>query len=266
MAIRHVADARRRPDVADDLAELDELVRAYCADHRPDLLDRIVESFDSVVHLVAHRVKWHDEPLDDLMQVARIGLLAAIERFDPARGVAFRTFAEATIVGVLHHHHRSALQLRVPRGVQDLNTACHGAVERLAASLKRMPTSAEVADDIGVDVFDVLQAMAVDQLFHPVSLPSSSSDERDPDLRERLGRLDALLESADDRAEMQTALAALPSRQRTILFLRFYEGWTQTEIGTHLGISQVQVSRLTSQALTLLRSQVQPSDTHLASA
>lgn len=238
--------------------ESELLVRSYHDDPQPADLDRIVTSLDWMVRAVARRAQWHDEPIDDLTQIARMGLLAAIDRFDPERGVAFHTFAHATMMGMLQHHHRNALQMKVPRGVQDLNAACRHAVEQLTATLRRVPTVAEVAHTVGVPEREAADAMAVDVLFHPVSLSSSNGDDDNEGdtLDARLGGDDIDLERTADRTHVQHVLTTLPSRQRTIVFLHFYDGRTQAEIGAQLGISQVQVSRLMARALAAIRQQV----------
>jgi len=238
--------------------ELDRLVASYQPDCRPEVRDRIAEAFEWLVMLCANRERWHDEPIDDLAQDARIGLLSAIDRFDPERGVKLRTFAEATIVGTIQHHHRSALALKVPRAVQDLNVTCHRAVERLTASLKRTPTSAEVAEHVGIGLTEVAAALQVDHLFHPMSLSCQLSVAAATALEEYLSTNDVGLESTPERAEVHAAMASLPSRQRTILFLHFFDGRTQAEIGCRMGISQVQVSRLMTAALEFLRDQISP--------
>lgn len=241
---------------ADEHQRHEELVRSYRRNPQPEVLDRIIEAFEWDVRLIALRTRWPHEPLDDLAQVARMGLLAAIQRYDPERGVTFRTFAEATMVGMVRHHHRGALQVRVPRAVQDLHTACRRAVDRLTGTLQRVPTIAEVAADTGLGEPAVEAALIIDQLFRPVSLSSRSSDDGDRALDELIGIDDADLESAAERSEIHDALATLPHRLRTIVFLHFYDGRTQTEIGATLGISQVQVSRLMAKALAAMRDEV----------
>jgi RNA polymerase sigma-B factor len=245
-----------RPGIHSHRAVVDEceqMLRSYRYDRRPEIRDRIAESFEWLVVPCVRRARWHDEPIDDLAQVARMGLLAAIERFDPARGVQFRTFAEATMIGALRHHQRSSLQVKVPRSVQHLNGECRSAVERLTASLGRMPTTAEVADAVGIGRAQVREALAVDALFHPISLSMDESGNGSLAIDERLCTHDSILESTAERAEVYGALAGLSSRQRMIVFLHFYEGRTQAEIGARLGISQVQVSRLMKAALETLR-------------
>lgn len=238
--------------------DVERLAREYHEDRQPEIRDRIAASFDWLVVLCANHARWRDEPIDDLAQVARIGLLAAIERFDPGRGVTLHTYAERTMVGTIQHYHRSALQPKVPHSLQDLNASCRSAVERLTNSLSHTPTAAEVAEHVGIDSAEVAAALAVDDLFHPVSLSTSSSGDATSTLEERLSTHDLGLESIGERAEIHDALISLPSRQRTILFLHFYEGRTQGEIGARLGISQVQVSRLMTAALEVLRDRVSP--------
>jgi RNA polymerase sigma-B factor len=237
---------------------VERLALEYHEDRRPEIRDRIAASFDWLVVLCANHARWHDEPVDDLAQVARVGLLAAIERFDPGRGVTLHTYAERTMVGTIRHYHRSALQPKVPRSLQDLNASCRSAVERLTNSLNHTPTAAEVAEHVGVDDTDVTAALAVDNLFHPVSLSTTSSGDATTTLEDRLSIDDFRIESIGERAEIHDALISLPSRQRTILFLHFYDGRTQGEIGARLGISQVQVSRLMTAALEVLRDRVAP--------
>lgn len=231
--------------------DVEALARSYRVDREPAVLDRIVAAFEPTVRLVAHRNRWTGEPMDDLVQVAHLGLLAAAERFDPERQVLFHTYAVATMTGMLHHHHRSVLQFTVPRSAQDMHSVCRSAVERLTATLKRTPTTDEVAAHVGIGKHQVSDALAIDNVFHPVSLSSAA---REPEGTSCVD--DGGLESTADRAEIHDALTALPDRQRTILFLHFFDGRTQSEIGAELGISQVQVSRLMSAALVSMRTRI----------
>jgi RNA polymerase sigma-B factor len=233
--------------------DVEQLAIAYHEDRHPDIRNRIAESFDWLVVLCANHARWPDEPIDDLAQVAREGLLAAIERFDPTHGVTLHTYAETTIVGTIRHYHRSALQPKVPRSLQELNSTCHRTAERLMASLHHTPTEAEIADNIGIGRADVAEALAVDHLFHPMSLSIAPGGDAAAALDDHLITEDHGLESTADRAEVYDALISLPSRQRTILFLHFYDGRTQAEIAVRLGISQVHVSRLMTAALASLR-------------
>ena len=192
---------------------------------------------------------------EDLMQVASMGLLKAIDRFDPSRGIAFSSFAVPTILGELRRYFRDyGWSVRPPRDVQELTGKLASATDRLTARLRRTPTADELAEECGVSVEQVLEAHAAITAHHPVALDRPHNGEDDAKPAGGLGTEDPGMAEVEDTLAFESLLAVLPERERLILHLRFHEGWRQREIGEHLGISQMHVSRLIRQSLTTLQS------------
>lgn len=192
------------------------------------------------------------ESPDELVQVAAIGLLKAIDRFDPERGVAFSTFASPTILGELRRHFRDyTWAIRVSRPAQERATALTAAAERLAARLGRAPTPAEIAAETGWTREQALEALELSSANRPVSLDAPLDDtEGDPvTLGEGLGHEDEGFARVDARAAVVCALRRMPEREREILVLYFLKGLKQSEIAAGVGISQMQVSRTLRRAL-----------------
>ncbi|MCB0915965.1 MAG: RNA polymerase sigma factor SigF [Actinobacteria bacterium] len=206
--------------------------------------------------LVAHIVRRftdRGEPTDDLMQVGSIGLLKAIDRFDASRGAGFATYATPTIIGEIKRHFRDrGWSVKVPRRLQDLGIKIRRTREELTNTLGRSPTVAEVAEALGVDEDDVLEALESAQAYSSASLEAPSEhDSRG--IGDSLGTEDLEISLVVDRETLRPALAALEPRQRQILVMRFFGHKTQSEIAESLGISQVHVSRLLSKTLAELR-------------
>jgi RNA polymerase sigma-B factor len=222
--------------------------------------DELAESHLPLATHLAKRFDRRGEPLEDLIQVASLGLLKAIDRYEPDRGVEFSTFAVPTIVGELKRHFRDrAWSVRVPRRVQELHLELGAAVGELTHELHRSPTITELANRIGASVDDVLQAMDAGHAYRSDSLdaPSSTSGSESSTLASRLGEEDSGLADLVERTEIASLLATLPERERTIIVLRFFAGLTQSEIADRVGISQMQVSRLLTRTLDSLRAQAQ---------
>ncbi len=187
--------------------------------------------------------------------MASLGLVKAVERFDPARGLEFTTFATPTIVGELKRHFRDkGWAVRVPRRVQELHLRVTGVIDDLQLELGRSPTVAEIAVRAGTSEDEVIEAVDAGSAYRSSSLDASrGDDEESPGLIGQLGDLDPGLARAESRAGLNPLLAELPQREQLMLFLRFYEGKTQSEIAKRLGISQMHVSRLLSRSLDRLR-------------
>jgi RNA polymerase sigma-B factor len=201
------------------------------------------------------RDSWHAE---DLVQVASLGLLKAIDRFDADRGIAFSSFATPTIVGELKRYFRDkSWTVRVPRELQELSLNVNRAADALEGELGRAPTAAQVADRVGVSVEHVLEARVAASARHGLSLerPGGDSDDEDATLGDRLGVVDEDLSRAEDTVTVQRLMSSLAERERTILHLRFHEDLTQSEIAQRLGLSQMHVSRLIRQSITRLRAE-----------
>jgi RNA polymerase sigma-B factor len=201
----------------------------------------------------AHRFAHKGESLDDLIQVAVLGLLKAIERFDPERGVHFVGYAMPTVMGELRRHFRdTAWSVHVPRSTKELYQTVTVVAEELQAALGRSPTVAEIAERAGVPVEDALQALEVRACYRGVPLPAG--DDESAATTRRLGVDDPAMEAAEARVTVEALLDTLPSdRDRELIRLRFVEGLTQSQIAERIGTSQVQVSRLLRASLARMR-------------
>jgi len=207
----------------------------------------------------ARRFSRRGEPLDDLLQVAQLGLLKAAERFDPSFGVAFPTFAVPTVLGELRRHFRDhTWPVRVPRRVKELYLEVSGCVESLGHELGRPPTIEELAEEMGASIDDVLEALEAGAVYRTSSLVPPSDGDEDDEVPEgvTLGRADPELTSADSRMSVRDLLRGLPHRERQVLYLRFFDGCTQSEIAEEVGVSQVHVSRILRTTLRRMRQQL----------
>lgn len=219
----------------------------------PAAREELAKEYLPLAEYFARRFAGRGEPVDDLTQTASLGLLNAIDRFDTKRGVPFSTYAAATIVGELKRHFRDrGWALRVPRNVQETAILVNRTVSSLWQEMGRAPTVAEIAAtaDIGED--DVLQALDALQAYTTDSLDAPTADASST-TAESIGAEDKSFAVSEEWLSLAPALRDLPERERSILYLRFFEGRTQTEIADELGISQMHVSRLVSQSLEKLR-------------
>ena len=217
--------------------------------------DTLIELNLPLVRYAAARFRSRNEPMEDIVQVGTIGLIKAIDRFDPERGVEFPTFAMPTMVGEIKRFFRdTSWSVRVPRRLQELRLALTKAGDELAQRLDRSPTVAELAVCLGVSEEDVVEGLAVGNAYTASSLDSSPGEEDgDGPLAERLGYEDLALEGVEYRESLKPLLAKLPPRERRIIMLRFFGNLTQSQIGEEIGISQMHVSRLLTKTLTQLR-------------
>jgi RNA polymerase sigma-B factor len=232
-----------------------DLFRRFVQHHDPTLREELVGLHLPLVEYLARRFRNRGEPLEDLIQVGTIGLLKAIDRFDLDREVEFSTYATPTIVGELKRHFRDkGWAVRVPRRVQELHLRVTRVVDDLSLELGRPPTYAEVAGRAGVSEDEVVEAIDAGSAYRSASLDAGRSDDEDsPGLLGQLGSADAELDRAERRAALSPLIAGLPEREQIMLYLRFYEGMTQSEIAKRLGISQMHVSRLLTRSLDQLR-------------
>jgi RNA polymerase sigma-B factor len=237
---------------------IDERFALYRRSGDRRLRDDLVEEHAPLAHFLARRFANRGEPVDDLVQVALVGLLKAVERFDPGRGLQFSTFATPTILGELKRHFRDrGWAVRVPRRVQELHLQLGRIVATLGQEHGRSPTPAEVAERAGVSEEEVLEAMEAGSLYRLVSLdgPATRDDDETSELVSCLGDEDGAFEQIEDRAELDDLLGVLPDRERRVVELRFFEGMTQSEIADQVGVSQMHVSRLLARSLEMLRAQ-----------
>ncbi|PYC80516.1 B/F/G family RNA polymerase sigma-70 factor [Streptomyces tateyamensis] len=217
--------------------------------------DTLIELNLPLVRYASARFRSRNEPMEDIVQVGTIGLIKAIDRFDPDRGVEFPTFAMPTVVGEIKRFFRdTSWSVRVPRRLQELRLALTKAGEELSQRLDRSPTVAELAVCLGVSQEDVVEGLAVGNAYTASSLDSTPGEEDgDGPLAERLGYEDLALEGVEYRESLKPLLAKLPPRERRIIMLRFFGNLTQSQIGEEIGISQMHVSRLLTKTLTQLR-------------
>lgn len=224
-------------------------------DQRTRIRDELVEMHLPLVRHVAQRYADRGEPFDDVMQAGTLGLINAVDRFDPERGAAFSTFAVPTIVGSIRRHFRDATwSMKVPRHLQELRGRIDAAHDQLAQELRRSPTVAEIAERADLDAQDVLDALELGHVRELSSLDPPTVE--DASIADRLGDLDAALADVEDKATVTKLLNTLPERERAIVAMRFFDGMSQTQIADEIGISQMHVSRLLAQSLTRLRSEV----------
>jgi RNA polymerase sigma-B factor len=218
------------------------------------LRNELVEEHMRLAEFLARRFAHRGESPDDLRQVALVGLLKAVERFEPDRGLQFSSFATPTITGELKRYFRDrGWAVRVPRRVQELHLELDRTVNELSQELGRPPTPAEIAQRAGVLEEDVLESMEAGSLYRLASIDAGrSDDETAPSPAQRLGEIDPELTAVDDRVAVSEMLSVLPEREQKIVYLRFFEGLTQSEIAEEIGISQMHVSRLLVRSLETL--------------
>jgi RNA polymerase sigma-B factor len=221
------------------------------------LRDELVVVHLNLVRFLAVRFANRGEPLDDLVQVGTVGLLKAIDRFEVERGVEFTTYATPTIVGEIKRYFRDkGWAVKVPRRLQELNLAVNRASDKLAIELGRSPTVAELAEHLQAGEDEILEAQELGQAYNLLSLDSEvagESDKKSQTLADTVGVSDAGLALLEDRANLERAFHVLTGRERVIIYLRFYESVSQTEIAKRLNVSQMHVSRLQAKALEKLR-------------
>jgi RNA polymerase sigma-B factor len=218
------------------------------------LRNELVEEHMRLAEFLARRFAHRGEQPDDLRQVALVGLLKAVERFEPDRGLQFSSFATPTITGELKRYFRDrGWAVRVPRRVQELHLELDRTVNELSQELGRPPTPAEIAQRAGVLEEDVLESMEAGSLYRLASIDAGrADDDSSPSPAQRLGEVDPELVAVDDRVAVSEMLAVLPEREQRIVYLRFFEGLTQSEIAEQIGISQMHVSRLLVRSLETL--------------
>jgi RNA polymerase sigma-B factor len=214
----------------------------------------LVEMHLPLVEYLARRFRNRGEPLDDLVQVATIGLIKSIDRFDVERGVEFSTYATPTIAGEIKRHFRDkGWAIRVPRRLQELKLSLTEATSELSQRSGRSPTVRELAEHLEMSEEDVIEGLESANAYSAVSLDAPDSDESTVTIADSLGVEDDALYDVEYRESLRPMLEQLPPREKRIILLRFFRGMTQSQIATELGISQMHVSRLLSRTLTKLR-------------
>jgi RNA polymerase sigma-B factor len=245
-----------RPDRQRTRASLSRLAGANDVE-REELREELVVAHLNLVRFLAMKFVNRGEPLDDLVQVGTLGLLKAIDRFDTERGVEFTTYATPTIVGEIKRHFRDkGWAVKVPRRLQELNQSVNRSIDALAIELGRSPTVAELAEKLNASEEEILEAQELGQAYNLLSLDSEvggDGDKKSQTLADTVGMTDAGMELLEDRANLERAFHVLTGRERVIIYLRFYESVSQTEIAARLQVSQMHVSRLQAKALEKLR-------------
>jgi RNA polymerase sigma-B factor len=240
-----------------DDAVVQELFERLATDG-PSAKEQIVVLFQPLTEYLARRFAGRGEALEDLIQVANLGLLGAIDRFDRSREVQFSTYAAATIVGELKRHFRDkGWTIRVPRRLQELGLRINRSLPTISQELGRSPTVAELATRLEVDEEEVVDAMEAAQAYSTTSLDAPINDDGGTAL-DAMGELDPAMERLDEWASIAPAIRDLPARERRVLYLRFFSGLTQSEIADEIGVSQMHVSRILAQTLRMLRSSIDP--------
>jgi RNA polymerase sigma-B factor len=236
--------------------ELDEQFARFAETRDTAVRDELVRAYLPLAEYLAKRFLHRGVAADDLYQVASLGLVKAVDRFEPQRGVTFSTFATPTIIGELKRHFRDkGWALRVPRRLQELHLELAGSIGILTQELGRSPTIAEVAAKSGISEDEVLEATDVAQVYRVSSLglPPTEEGEGNGSSSGALSEIDDNLELVEERMEISRLLRVLPPRERSIVHMRFFEGRTQSEIAGRLGISQMHVSRLLARSIDALR-------------
>lgn len=244
------------PGPEEALAEESYLFRRFSIDREPAVREELVRRFLPFARSLALRYSGGGEPSDDLVQVASVGLIAAIDRFDPDRGVPFAAFAAPTILGELRRHFRDRVwTLRVPRGLQERIRSVEEAITKLSNDLERSPTIKEIAEQLELTEPEVLEALEASDVRRTVSLdhPVGGDDGGDASVADRIGAYDPEFDRVEERAALRSGFRVLSDLEREVLRLRFVEDLTQSRIASEVGYSQMHVSRILRRALDRMR-------------
>jgi len=268
------AEDQQRHPLADGDADrrAAELIEAFAAlpathDSRASLRAEAIQAWLPMAHRLARRYAGRGEPFDDLAQIAAVGLIKAVDRFDPHRGIEFAGYAIPTILGEIRRYFRDhSWSLRVPRRLQNLRMAIIGANEILTRTLSRAPTIADAAAFLGITEDEVLEGLEGARAYSTMSLSGAAFADGGLELGDILGLDDHGYDLVDLHLALGPALATLDERERRIVALRFYGGETQGQIAAEIGVSQMHVSRLLAKALARLRTHLGPDVASVISA
>jgi RNA polymerase sigma-B factor len=253
------AISARRSSLHVDTENAGKLIQAFATRETADrprdgLRARVIEAWLPLAQHLARRYVGRGEPADDLVQVALVGLIKAVDRYDAGHGVDFAAFAVPTILGELKRHFRDrAWAIRVPRRLQELRMSITAANNALSHTLGRAPTVADIAAHLGIGEEDVLEGLEGARAYSATSLSTPLGEDDGQELGDTLGAEDHGFELAELRIALGPAMATLSEREQKILSLRFYGNRTQAEIAEQIGISQMHVSRVLAKALLKLR-------------
>lgn len=221
--------------------------------------DAIVERCLPLADHIARRFDGRGEPRDDLVQVARVGLVNAVIRFNVDAGSDFVSFAVPTIMGEVRRHFRdNSWSVKVPRRLKELHLRLGAATAELSQKLGRAPTPSELAAELEMDRDEIVEGLVAGSSYNTLSIDGAGGGtEEAPAIADTLGDVDLNLDQIENRESLRPLLASLPERERQVLLLRFFESMTQTQIAERVGISQMHVSRLLAKSLTRLRDQLE---------
>jgi RNA polymerase sigma-B factor len=258
---RAVGSSSSRPNEYADVPEMFRALATVAAGSAEfqGQRDKIVERCLPLADHIARRFEGRGEPRDDLVQVARVGLVNAVARFDVNAGPDFVSFAVPTIMGEVRRHFRdNSWSVKVPRRLKELHLRLGAATADLSQRLGRAPTASELANELEMDRNEVIEGLVAGNSYNTLSIDSGgSADDEARAIVDTLGDVDAGLERIENREALRPLLDGLPERERTVLVLRFFESMTQTQIAERVGISQMHVSRLLAKSLTRLRDQLE---------
>ncbi|MFI6871728.1 RNA polymerase sigma factor SigF [Nocardia sp. NPDC050406] len=255
------ARSRSRGDSYDNIEPLfKELSAIDAADSaREAVREKVIERCMPLADHIARKFSGRGENFDDLLQVARVGLVQSVDRFDVTRGSSFLSFAVPTIMGEVRRHFRdNTWAVRVPRRTKEIQLSIGAAIDDLAQRKGRMPKAREIAEELGVELVEVTQALIAGNAYQLSSLDAVTGDDSENtplSLMEVLGDVEPRYDRVDEFLAVQPLIAELPDREQQVLIMRFFENKTQTQIADKLGISQMHVSRILSKTLTSLREQ-----------
>ncbi len=237
--------------------ETESLFRRYTATRDTRIRDQLVMNHQNLVRFLAGKFANRGESLEDLIQVGVIGLINAVDRFDPERGTKFSTYATPTIVGEIRRHFRDkAWSLKVPRRLQELNLSANKAADRLSQKLGHPPTIQEIAGEVGASEEETLEAIELGNAYDTVSLDTKLTHDGESSpltLAEFVGGMDGSLQNIDAFGDLKQAMEYLEPREQSIIHYRFFQDMSQTEVAKRLSISQMHVSRLQQKALKRLK-------------
>jgi len=246
------APAEATPD-----ASTPELFAEFQRSRDPQLRERLILAHMNLVRYLARKFANRGESLEDLIQVGTIGLMNAIDRFDPNRGIRFATYATPTIVGEIRRHFRDrGWAVKVPRRLQELSLAATKVADELTQELNRAPTIGEIASRLDISEDEALEAVELGDLYQLPSLDTALGEDSGDShavLADYVGEVDAEMERFERRSRLAEAVNALPPRERRIIQLRFFRNLSQTEVARQMRISQMHVSRLQHRAIERLR-------------
>lgn len=258
VAVDEVEEVTQSVSGYDDVAVLFErLAATEDTDRRTELRTQLISRCIPLADHIARKFSGRGEPFDDLTQVARVGLVHAVDRFDISRGSNFLSFAVPTIMGEVRRYFRdNTWAMRVPRRVKETHLRIGSAIDALSQSLGRSPTAKEIAAELDIDPDEVTQAVIAGNAYQPSSIDAVSvGRDTEASLLDTLGEEESQFDRVEEYVAIRPLLAGLPERERRILTMRFFESMTQTQIAARMGISQMHVSRILAKTLARLREQ-----------